>query len=417
MNIALINIGNELLNGQTLNSHHQWIAKKCTEKGWPIIHQQTIRDQAEEIVSSINQQLTAGHLVICTGGLGPTSDDITRQVVAESFGVGLEMCPEVESHIREFFRKRNRPMPESVLSQAEKIEGSHLFLNHHGTAPGIAIQHKQTGSWLIMLPGPPRELHPMFSEQTIPFIEQNIIHDVTYSCRVFRTVGLGESKVQELIEEPMSEFVSKGLDIGYCARTGEVDVRFAHSQENGNAIVEAASQQFQDLLSEFIIGDGDIDIEEVVVSTLNQKKYNVATAESCTGGYIGHRLTLVSGASNVYLGGGVTYSNLEKVRQLDVDPDVLENKGAVSPEVAIAMAEGVKKFTGADFGISTTGIAGPTGGTEEKPVGLVYMAVAGPHRTIVYSRINSFDRPTFKFVTSQQLLDMLRRELLDLPQL
>lgn len=409
MKIGLINIGNELLNGQTLNSHHQWIARQATGQGWILDHQQTITDSPEAIVNAIDTAIGVHDLVIATGGLGPTSDDITRDVVAKYFQVSLEPDKAVELGIREYFARRKRPMPESVLVQAMVPAGAEVLFNHFGTAPGLVMRHREKGGWLAMLPGPPRELYPMFTDQLVPFIRKMLVSEVGYYCRVLRTVGIGESRVQELIESELAGMVEQGLEIGYCARTGEVDVRLATRKSDGSNDVDAAVETVRRILGSAVFAEGEDSLEKTVVGSLITSQLTVATAESCTGGFLGHRLTMVPGASEVYLGGAITYSNAEKIRQLGVDPGTLDKLGAVSEEVARQMAEGIRRVTGADFGLSTTGIAGPGGGSDEKPVGLVYMAVAGPGRTEVFHRINTFDRETFKFVTTQQVLDCLRR--------
>lgn len=412
MKIAIINIGNELLIGQTLNSHHQWIAKICAENGWAVEHQQTIRDAAPDIIAALGMTMECHDVIIATGGLGPTSDDITRQVVAEFLGCNLKRSAKVENAIRDYFGKRKRPMPESVLIQADVPDNGEIFMNYHGTAPGLALQHPKHKSWLIMLPGPPRELHPMFREQILPFMQSRDAADNNYSCRILRSVGIGESKVQEMIEPELDAMVQNGLEIGYCARTGEVDIRLAASGSDAANLVQNASDITEKIIGSAIIGEGEITLEEVVVRLLGNKSMTVASAESCTGGFLAHRLTQVPGASEVFIGGGVTYANTEKVRQLGVSQESLDKVGAVSEEVAIQMAEGIRRATGADFGLSTTGIAGPGGGSPDKPVGLVFMAVATPEKTLCLQRINSFDRPTFKFVTTQQVLNLLRLELI-----
>lgn len=411
MKIAIINIGNELLIGQTLNSHHQWLAQRCALNGWSVEHQQTIKDSPDDIINALKQTMPAFDVVITTGGLGPTSDDITRSVVSDFFNRPLVRSREIEERIRNYFQNRKRIMPESVLIQADLPEDCKVFSNDFGTAPGLGMEHEGYRSWLIMLPGPPRELHPMYAQYLEPFLNGLSETSNTYYCRVIRTVGVGESKVQEMIEPRLEEDIRQGLEIGYCARTGEVDVRVASRDDNAPSIVNKAVAEVCAILDDSVIGEGEIELEEVVVKKLKDLNKTVSTVESCTGGFLAHRITQVPGASSVFVGGAVTYSNEEKIRQIGVKSETLDKYGAVSSQVAQEMAEGIKSLTGADFGLSTTGIAGPSGGSAEKPVGLVYMAVAGPQGTKVFHRINAFDRPTFKFVTSQQVLDNLRLSL------
>jgi nicotinamide-nucleotide amidase len=253
----------------------------------------------------------------------------------------------------------------------------------------------------------------MFRDQVVPFLQKVMPSGSGYVCRVLRTVGVGESRVQEQIEGKLADLISHGLEIGYCARTGEVDVRLATRDSAGSAIVDQAVVRVHEIIGPAVFAEGEVSLERAVVEMLIRNGATVSTAESCTGGFLANRLTNVPGASDVFLGGAVTYSNKEKIRQLGVSSDDLETHGAVSETVARQMAEGIRLVTGSDYGLSTTGIAGPSGGTDEKPVGLVFMAVAGPDSTTVFHRINTFDRETFKFVTTQQILDCLRLMVID----
>ncbi len=412
MKIAIINIGNELLIGQTLNSHHQWLAQKCALNGWTVDHQQTIKDSPDDIISALKQTMPAFDVVITTGGLGPTSDDITRSVVSDYFNSPLVRSHKIEERIRHYFAKRKRVMPDSVLIQADIPENSTVFENDFGTAPGLGLLYENHDSWLIMLPGPPRELHPMYEHKIEPFLREIDKEANTYHCRIIRTVGVGESKAQEMIEPKLADFLNQGLDIGYCARTGEVDIRISSRNQETSKLVDNTITKIRSILGDSVIGEGEIELEEVLVKALVSKKKSVATAESCTGGSLAHRITQVPGASEIFLGGAITYSNQEKIRQLKVKSETIAHFGAVSAQVAEEMAEGIKRETGADYGLSTTGIAGPSGGSKDKPVGSVFMALAGPGKTEVYHRINAFDRTTFKFVTTQQIMDRLRLALL-----
>jgi nicotinamide-nucleotide amidase len=309
-------------------------------------------------------------------------------------------------------------MPASTRVQALVPEGSAVLVNAFGTAPGLVMETPplpgtSRAGLLIMLPGPPRELRPMFLDQVVPLLQKRFPHTVPFACRTLKTTGLGESLVEERIAAPLQELTNAGLEIGYCARVGEVEVRLVAAGERASAQVARGENIVRDLLREHVYGVDDEQLEAVVVQLLTERKQTVAIAESCTGGFISHRLTNVPGASAVVLAGLVTYSNEAKQQFLGVNAETLTAHGAVSEATAMEMAEGARERTGADHAVSVTGIAGPTGGTPEKPVGTVFIGVAGGGRTVVLKQFNPFDRETFKQVTSQQALNVLRRRILD----
>jgi nicotinamide-nucleotide amidase len=396
--IELITTGTELLLGFTLNTHLNYIAQKLATIGLRLDRHTTVGDDPAELRAAIAEALARCRVLLATGGLGPTADDCTREVVAELLGRPLARDETIADAIRERFRRRGIAMPESVLRQALVPAGAQALPNPHGTAPGLAIEHEN--KLIVLLPGPPRELKPMFEQYVLPVLEQNFAPADRPVCRVFKVVGLAESVVEERIG------AAPGVELGFCARMGEVEVRIL-----GKNLAEA-ERKIRAALGPHIFGEGDDRLEEVVVKQLAAAGKTVAVAESCTGGLIAHRLTNVSGASRVFLAGYVTYSNESKVELLGVRPETLARHGAVSEEVCRAMAEACRRRSGADFALATTGIAGPTGGTPEKPVGLVYIGLATPTRTEVQRHLLLFDRETFKFFASQYALDALRRELL-----
>jgi nicotinamide-nucleotide amidase len=262
-----------------------------------------------------------------------------------------------------------------------------------------------------MLPGPPRELRPMFDELVVPLLRREFPAEAPFVCRTLRTNGVGESVAQDKIAAPLQGLAAAGLEIGYCARVGQVDVRLSARGADAERTVGEAEAIVQKILDANIYGFDDEEIETVVVRLLTARKRTLALAESCTGGNIAHRVTNVPGASSVFLGGMVSYANEAKGNILGVSPEALKEHGAVSEVVAREMAEGARKKFGADFAIAVTGIAGPTGGTKEKPVGTVFIALAGGFGTVVERKLNSFDRATFKELTAQQALEMLRARL------
>jgi len=320
----------------------------------------------------------------------------------------------VLSDIQGFFTSRKRRMPARVRVQAMVPQGATVFRNPNGTAPGLAIKvfpnpfRSDASSWLILLPGPPRELRPMFTDSAAPLIKQEFPSVEPFVCRTVRTSGLGESLVEERVAEPLATLVSRGLQIGYCARPGEVDVRLSASGSAAEALVKQAEGIVKEKVERFVYGDEGEELETVLVRSLTESEQTLAIAESCTGGLISHRITNVPGASRVLLAGFVTYSNAAKEQCLGVRAETLAEHGAVSAAVAQEMAEGGRQRTGATYAIAVTGIAGPSGGTDSKPVGTVFIAIAGPFETIVERHCNQFDRETFKNVTAQQALNLLR---------
>jgi len=328
----------------------------------------------------------------------------------------LVMDETVRGAIRRFFASRNRPQPARTEVQALVPEGAIVLSNSHGTAPGLAMEvpaglFRAAPSWLVMLPGPPRELRPMWNEHVVPLLKRLYAPDETFVCRTLKTTGIGESRVEEVITKHLTELVSDGLEIGYCARVGEVDVRFICRGPNGAVSVAEAEKITRRLLRDHVFGVDDDQLETVIVRLLTERKQTLALAESCTGGFIANRITNVSGASAVLQAGLVTYSNDAKQSFLGVNPHTLKAHGAVSEAVAREMAEGARRSTGAHYAISVTGIAGPTGGTPDKPAGTVYIGLATPDATKVIHSVNAYDRETFKYVTSQQALELLRKAI------
>lgn len=417
MIVELLNTGSELLLGRVLNTHQQWICRQLADLGWVVERQVAVADTARDIRDSVREALCRADLVITTGGLGPTSDDMTRELIAEMLNRKLVMDETIRGAIRQFFASRNRPQPARTEVQALVPEGAIVLPNSQGTAPGLAMEvpahiFRGAPSWLIMLPGPPRELRPMWNEHVVPLLKRLYSTDETFVCRTLKTTGIGESRVEEIIAKHLAELVSDGLEIGYCARTGEVDVRFVCRGPTGKACVGEAEKITRRLLREHVYGVDDEQLETVLVRLLAERKQTLTLAESCTGGFIANRITNVPGASAVLLAGLVTYSNEAKQQFLGVQQETLKAHGAVSEAVAREMAEGARRKTGADYAISVTGIAGPTGGTPEKPIGTVYIGLATPSATKVVHSVNAFDRETFKYVTSQQALELLRKTIL-----
>lgn len=416
MMIELVNTGSELLLGRVLNTHQQWICRTLADRGYTVDRQVAISDEPNALVAAVREGLSRADWVIVTGGLGPTCDDRTRDLVAALVGRSLVHRPEVEDQIRRYFESRNRPVPARTRVEAMVPEGAEILVNRHGTAPGLALwldpnplRPDGAPTWLVLLPGPPRELRPMFLEEVLPRLAQRLPLQQEFVCRTLKTTGLGESYMEERLDEPLRELVAAGMDLGFCARVGEVDVRFVARGPRATEIVQEAERRTRAVAGEHIFGVQDETLESVLVREFAQRGLHLALAESCTGGHIANRITNVSGASAVLHASWVTYANEAKERLLGVPAELLREHGAVSEPVARAMAEGARSHSGADFAAAVTGIAGPSGAVPGKPVGTVFIAIAGPDSTQVVRQLNAFDRETFKYLTAQQTMALLLR--------
>ena len=408
MRVEVLNTGTELLLGSVLNTHLRLLSDALFPLGLRIQRQVTLPD-GPAIGEALAETHGRADLVFITGGLGPTTDDITREAVAEWLGVEMIRDESVVRAIEERFARRQLKISPRNLRQADRPQAATVLVNPHGTAPGLYLPPSpvpgSSGSspHLFLLPGPPRELAPMLHDAVLPILHRIAPPRGDVGMRVLRLVGIGESHVEERVGEPL---LALGLELGYCARPSEVDVRLigtAGQLARGDAIVRAA------FAAELVSDDGR-SLEEVVVDELTAHGQTLATAESCTGGALANRITNVPGASRIFLGGFVTYANEAKTRDVGVDPALLAAHGAVSEPVARAMAEGARLRTGATFAVSTTGIAGPDGGTAEKPVGTVFIALAANDApTLVGKHFFPRDRETFKrFVVQTALQTLLR---------
>jgi nicotinamide-nucleotide amidase len=404
MRVEVINTGTEILLGNVVNSHLTFLAQQLFPLGLRIGRQVTVPD-GDDIRAALGEAMARAEIVFVTGGLGPTTDDITREITAEMLGLDLELDRAVLKSIEERFARRNAVVTERVQRQAQVPRGARVLPNEHGTAPGLYLQ---TGSsaHLFLLPGPPRELEPMFFASVLPFLKQIVPERADLDMRTWRITGMGESNVEAEVGADL--LAIDGLELGYCARPGEVDLRCIGAP----AALELADQIVRSKLPSHISSDTGEPLEEVVIHRLAALGKTLAVAESCTGGFVAHRLTDVPGASAVFREGFVTYANEAKQRALRIEHELISNHGAVSHEVAVAMAENARSISGTDFALATTGIAGPGGGTENKPVGTVYIALAvRDTKSIVERHTFATDRETFKVLTSQAALDLLRRAL------
>ncbi|HEY5741106.1 MAG TPA: competence/damage-inducible protein A [Terrimicrobiaceae bacterium] len=406
MNVEVLNTGTELLLGNVTNTHLAYLGQQLFSLGMRIARQTTIPD-GSAIRGALLDAFARCDILIVTGGLGPTTDDITREVTAELLGLPLVADEAVRAAIDARLKRRNIVVRERMLRQAMVPVGATVLMNSHGTAPGLYLPPvfslALSTPHLILLPGPPRELKPMFESAVRPLLQGLRGDFANEECRTYHIVGLGESMVEELVG---MELTLRGdIEVGYCARPNEVDFRLIARR---SVLEEVEPLVLEAMGSHLVSTDGD-HLEEVVVSRLTLLGKTLTVAESCTGGLLANRLTNVPGASAVFREGFVTYSNEAKIRNLDVEENLLSTYGAVSEPVARAMAEGAAVKAGADFGIGITGVAGPAGGTSEKPVGTVFIALA-EHNIATECRREFFpsDRETFKQLASQVALDMLR---------
>lgn len=414
MRVEVINTGTEILLGNVLNTHLSFFARELFPLGLRIQRQVTVPD-GDAIREALVEAFARAEIVLVTGGLGPTTDDITREITAELLGLELAHDPNVMQAIENRFSKRAIKITDRVKRQAQVPRGATVLENRNGTAPGLyfdlaEIAKSRDASFvarhLFLLPGPPRELKPMFSEQALPLLRAELPREAIPECRTYRIAGIGESNVEEMIGEQL--LAIEGIELGYCARPGEVDVRVIGSEE----VVERAEKIVFAHLKKHVISLENETLEEVVVAGLTGRSEKIAVAESCTGGFLSNRITNVSGASQVFVEGFITYANEAKSRELEIPLPLIERHGAVSAEVATAMAENARRIAETDYALSTTGIAGPTGGTEQKPVGTVFIALASKNSpTIVEKHIFSTDRETFKWLVTQRALDLVRRKI------
>lgn len=418
MNVEIINTGSELLTGSRLNTHAHWLAGRLTALGYHVTRQLAVADSGPAIQAAAREALGRADLTLTTGGLGPTSDDLTRDLIARLLGKPLHEDAAVLENIRAFFAARNKAMPERTRVQAMVPDGAVVLPNANGTAPGLAIEVNPNPlradgktSWLVMLPGPPRELRPMFDNQVAPLLREKAPPEIATASRMVRTTGLGESIIEERVEGPLRHLLDAGLEFSLCGHPGEVEVRVTARGCGAEETAREAEQILRTTLGHHVYGGEGDTLEAVLIRELTRRGATLALAESCTGGHLANRLTNVPGASHVLLAGWVTYSNAAKIKCLGVQPPTLEAHGAVSEPVAREMAEGARRESGTSHALSVTGIAGPGGGSMEKPVGTVFICLAGPQGSQVVKMLNPYDRETFKRVTSQQALDLLRRHL------
>lgn len=378
MNCELISVGTEILLGDILNTNAQYLSKELASLGIGVTHQCTVGDNRERLLSAIDLAFSRCEMIIFTGGLGPTPDDLTKEVCSEYFGKDLYMDEEIAEDIRKYFKDRNRSMPESNLKQALVPEGAKLLYNTCGTAPGFIME--KDGKTMIILPGPPNEMTAMFRKSVRPFLSEK--SDCIIKSHTVRTFGIGESDMSERVRDLL--FMENPTVAPY-AKSGEALLRVtakAESEEKADGLMKDVISEIESRLGDYIYGIDVSSTEEALSRILKEKKMTVSFAESCTGGLCGKRMTDLSGASQIFHCGVISYSNEIKEKVLSVKKEHLTKYGAVSAVVAAEMAEGVRKLSSSSIGVSVTGEAGPTSG-DGKPVGLIYIAVTDGERLLI----------------------------------
>jgi nicotinamide-nucleotide amidase len=410
MRVILLNTGTELLLGDVQDAHLAFIAREIFPLGLRIEERRTVPDN-EAIRRTLAELLSSCEILFVTGGLGPTSDDITREMTSDLLQLKLCESPEMLASLQQRLQVRGIKWTSGIARQAEVPAGAEVLPNQNGSAPGLylraSINPKIRSPHLFLLPGPPRELQPMFRAFALPILRSIVPASMSIERRLYKIADMGESLVEEAIGERV--LAIPGIELGYCARPGEVEVRVI-----GNPVaIEQADAIIGSVLGLSIFSATDELLEEVIVKVLATRHQTLAVAESCTGGLLANRITNVPGASEVFLAGYVCYANQTKTKMLNVDRRLIEEYGAVSEQVVRALAEHARAQAGSSYALATTGIAGPAGGSPDKPVGTVYIALAAPGETIAKNFFFPTDRETFKQLATQSALNLLRRKILE----
>ncbi len=372
MNAEIISVGTELLLGEIVNTDARFVSEALSELGINVFYHTVVGDNPTRLAAIMNTAKKRSQLIITTGGLGPTYDDLTKEVICETFGLSLELSEESLSRIQIFFDRLGRPMTNNNIKQAMLPKGCYVLSNDYGTAPGCVVETE--GTMVAMLPGPPRECEPMMRDKLMPYLASK--RDGFILSRRVRIFGMGESAVEEKLQGMMESAINPS--IAPYAKEGEVMLRItakAETEERAREMLSPICEKVVSELGNVVYGVDVESLEEAIILKYAEKGLTIACAESCTGGLVSKRLTDIPGSSYVLMGGAVTYSNESKTKLLSVPEDILHSHGAVSARCAEYMAMGAAKLFGTDVAVSTTGIAGPDGGTDEKPVGLVYVGI------------------------------------------
>ncbi len=411
MKAEILAVGTELLMGQIANTNAQYISSKLPDVGVGVYYHSVVGDNPDRLEESLKLALKRCDVVITTGGLGPTQDDLTKETIAHVFGKKLVLDDESFVDLKNYFSKIGRQMTLNNEKQAYMPEDCIILKNNNGTAPGCIIEDGD--KVVVMLPGPPVEMKPMFNDYVMPYFKKKSTFSI--ESKFLRVFGIGESAMETLILDLIDGQTNP--TIATYAKLGEVTLRVSakvKAGEDANLILKPVIDEIKKRTGACLYSDTDQTLDAVVANLLLDKNITIATAESCTGGLISETLTNIPGISKVYIGGAVTYSNESKAELLGVKEQTLQKYGAVSRETAAEMAQGIRSRLKTDMGVSVTGIAGPDGGTLEKPVGLVYVGLASEKGTITKELRLTGNRNKIRTITALNVFDMIRRHVMDL---
>ncbi len=406
----LLTIGDEILFGQIVDTNSQWMSVALDQAGIRVIRKTTVGDQEQEILTAFKEAEQRADIILITGGLGPTSDDLTKPCLAKFFGCELKIHEEALAEVTEFFKSRGRELTELNRQQAALPECCTKITNPVGTAPGMWFE--RNGKVWVSMPGVPHEMKKMMTERVIPRLRQTFTMPVILH-KIVRTVGIGESILAERIQS-WEKALPEHVKLAYLPNLGEVKLRLTASGDDSaklNAELERLTETLRPLAGDYIYGYGEDPLEQVVGNLLRERNLTLSVAESCTGGYLSHLVTSIPGSSAYFLGSMIPYAYDIKMRQLGVKPEVLEKYGAVSEPTIVEMANIVRAKFNTDIGVATSGIAGPGGATADKPVGLVWIAYSDKHQTVTKKLLLSKDRMINIRMASVAVLNLIRLSL------
>jgi len=412
MKAEIISIGSEILKGQITDTNANFIAKKLVELSIDLQHISVVSDNLKSLLSTLKLAFQRSDLIITTGGLGPTEDDITYQAIARALNLKLIKYPEAEENLKKILHKIKIKVSPSNLKQVYLPEGAKIIINQYGTAPAMILE--KDNKIICSFPGVPHEMKNLIEENLIPYLKEKFPPSIIKKSKILKVTGLGESSVNELIRDYINK--QTNFSFGIYANPEDIQVQVttqAPTEKETDKLLQFSVNQLTKILGNYIYGIDDETLEEVVGKLLKTKKLKVAVAESCTGGMLGEMITRIPGSSEYFQGGVISYSAKVKEDLLKVPPEVIKKYGEVSEEVARLMAEGVRINCHSDIGISITGIAGPGGATEKKKVGLVYMALADGKKTVAQKHQLFGDRQLIRLRASRRALNMLRMYLME----
>jgi nicotinamide-nucleotide amidase len=408
---SIVTIGDELLIGQTIDTNSAWMAQELNAIGIWVHRRVAVGDSWDDIWNALDEEGARSEVVLITGGLGPTADDITKPLLCRYFNGTMVVDPQVLANVRSIFERLNRPLIERNLKQAEVPDVCRVLMNHRGTAPGMWFE--KDGKPFVSMPGVPHEMKGLMKRDVLPALAERfrlppIVH------RTLLTAGIGESFLAERISD-FEQGLPEDIKLAYLPNYGMVRLRLTArgNDPRTTAELEAGFDMLKQQVSDVMVTDSDKTLPEVVGGILRERGHTLSTAESCTGGYISHLITSIPGSSAYYLGGAVVYANEAKMRMLGVKDETLRSHGAVSEQTVLQMARGILERTGSDFSIATSGIMGPDGGSEEKPVGTVWVGMASQDRESASRFHFRFDRTRNIELTANHGLNALRKFILD----